>query len=253
MYVPQPQFAVTILNRHGDYQLLFLGRKDAEALDLHERSPSVVRSELLNIVAERMQGRGEVGGTSNALIVAANTDTPEPAPLPQTNPHLNSPESSSTPQTLDSLPTLTYTTTTTSESGHSGYSGGVGPSPPQHPGSYSQSHQRRHYDESVDVLAALTFLECDQTNRVPKPLLPSPQQESRGPSPDMEADGYFTPPVYDTSSDSEGDPSRDSNPRNRSPYGLAESSSLAPVGATTTSESESGTPSAPPLPSCTKC
>ena len=55
-------------------------------LDPHKRSPSVVRSELLNIVAGRMRGRGEASGTSNALVIATGATTPEPASLPQADP-----------------------------------------------------------------------------------------------------------------------------------------------------------------------
>jgi hypothetical protein len=55
-------------------------------LDPHKRSPSAVRSELLNIVAGRMRGRGESSGTSNALVITTDVTTPEPTSLPQTDP-----------------------------------------------------------------------------------------------------------------------------------------------------------------------
>ena len=90
----------------------------------------------------------------NHLTAATQVETPEPTPLPHTDPHPNSPTFSPTPTTLNSPPTLTHTvttTSTTSKSEYSGYSGGVRPSPPQEmPGmvssakrsnqGYSQSH-----------------------------------------------------------------------------------------------------------------
>jgi hypothetical protein len=48
------------------------------------------------------------------------------------------------------------------------------------PGSYSQTRQRQHHDENSSASAALTFLERDEANTVPKHSTPPPPQESEG-------------------------------------------------------------------------
>ena len=202
--------------------------------------------------------RREASSSSVSLIAATNTETPELVPLPQIDQHLNSPEFSSTPAMLDSPPTLTHTLIAAGESGYSKYPSGVGPSSPQHPGSYSKSHQRQRDDENSDALETLTFLDGDEAHAVPKP----PPQEGRSLTSDMEADGYDEP------SDSGDDASQDSDSHEgqlkssfASPrQGLAkpqaqqdgwtESSSLEPIDPVTTSVSEKGTHSTPPPSSC---
>ena len=70
--------------------------------------------------------------------------------------------------------------------------------------------QRQHYDDNSDALAALTFLERNESNVAPTPPSPPPQQENRGPTSDTEADPYDTPPVHVIPSDSQDNFSQDS-------------------------------------------
>jgi len=77
----------------------------------------------------------------------------------------------------------------------------------EYPVNMSNVDQHHHYDNS-DALAALTFLERDEANGVPKP--PPLPQERRGLTSETETDPYDTPPVHITPSDSRDDISQDS-------------------------------------------
>jgi hypothetical protein len=152
---------------------------------------------------------------------------------------------------------------------YSKYSGGVGPSPPrQIPGAPNHpnptSYSQPHHDGTFDALAGPTFLNRDGSHVVRKPLSP-PLQEDRDPAPDMETDGYYTP------LDSGDDASRDSNSHEgniKSSFapprqglaklqaqrdGLVGNGGSGPVDSVTTSVSEDGAHSTPPLPSCVEC
>jgi hypothetical protein len=205
--------------------------------------------------------RRESSGSSGSPVAATNTETQEPALLPQIDPHPNSPKFSPAPATLDSLPTLTHTLITTGESGYSKYSSRVGPSPPQQLDSYSQSHQRQHDNENYGALAAPTFFDHDEAYAVPKPPSPPPPQVGRCPTSDVATNGYDTP------SDSGDDASQDGDSpegKLKSPFASPtqgpakpqaqqdgrESNSSGTFDAATMSVSESGTHSTPPFLSC---
>jgi hypothetical protein len=243
-----------------------LDREDAEALSPREKRTSVVRSKLLDIAVKRMR-EGGANNTSDSLTAATHTKTQMPTPFPQIDPHPNSPKPSSTP---NSPHTLTHSATTMSASEYSKYSGGVEPSPPQQvlgaskhssPTSYSQPH----YDGTSDVLAAPTFLDGEEARTVLKPLPPPPPQEDRGPTSDMEADGYYTrldsgATASQDSESHEGKLKSSSAPPRQGlatlqaqQDGLVESSSLGPVDTAMTSVSENGMHSTPPLSSYVGC
>ena len=80
----------------------------------------------------------------------------------------------------------------------------------RYPVNMANVDQRQHYDDNSDVLAALTFLERNESNAAPTPPSPPPQQENRGPTSDTEADPYDTPPVHVIPSDSQDNFSQDS-------------------------------------------
>ena len=73
-YAPQSRFTVAILNWHGGFQLLFLDREAAEALDPGETLVSVVHSKLLDIAVKRMRERS-ASGASGSLTAATKTMT----------------------------------------------------------------------------------------------------------------------------------------------------------------------------------
>ena len=207
--------------------------------------------------ATHMQGR-EASSLSGSVITVTRTMMPEPPPPPQMDPHSNSPELPPIPTMSDSPPALTRTLITTGESGYSKYSSGMRPSPPQQPDSYFRSYQRQHDNENSNALAALTFPGHDEAHTVPDPLSPPPPQK----------DSCL---AYDTSSDSVDDASQDSD----SPVGelkssftpfrqgsekpqaqqddWVERSNSRPVDTRTTSVSENGAHSTPPLPSYVGC
>lgn len=76
----------------------------------------------------------------------------------------------------------------------------------RHPVNMANLDQHRSYDDNSDALAALTFLERDESNSIPKPPPPPPLLERVGPT----THTYNTPPVHVTPPESRDDASQDS-------------------------------------------
>lgn len=80
----------------------------------------------------------------------------------------------------------------------------------RYPANMANVDQHQNYDDNSDALAALTFLERDEANAVPKPPKPPRFQEKTSPPSEPATLAYDTPPVHVIPSDGGDDVSRDS-------------------------------------------
>lgn len=225
---PQPQQPVTssfdpVRTMEGDAESPSLSYADS---DTNPTSPAV-DSRRMSVIGSGGQGGSRPGlasrpsGARDQKQRAGTTDSVSShsrhnAQLQPRHPLPPHPESST------QQPSQFFYSTHTQPSYHRGqvFSQALGDTTQQIPQAISNSdrypanmanvNQHQNYDDNSDALAALTFLERDEANAVPKPPKPPRFQEKTSPPSEPVTLAYDTPPVHVIPSDSRDDVSRDS-------------------------------------------